>query len=63
MNSKRPTRRLMIIKTAKVKENLDGSERKLVTHKGIPIRLSANFSTEALQARRDLHAIFKMNVE
>ena len=53
MNLKRPTQRLMINKMAKVKENLNSSERKLVTYKGIPIRLSANFSTEALQARRD----------
>ena len=28
-------------------------EKKLVTYKGIPIRLSADFSKETLQARRD----------
>ena len=35
-------------------------ENKLVTYKGIPIRLSADFSTEALQARRDWQEIFKV---
>ena len=28
-------------------------ENKLVTYRGVPIRLSADFSTETLQARRD----------
>ena len=28
-------------------------ERKRVTYKGVPIRLSADFSKETLQARRD----------
>ena len=35
-------------------------ENKLVTYKGIPIRLSADFSTEALQARRDWQEIFRV---
>ena len=29
------------------------------TYKGTPIRLSADFSTETLQARRERHGIFK----
>ena len=29
-------------------------------YKGIPIRLSANFSTETLQTRREWHNIFKV---
>ncbi|KAF6074957.1 hypothetical protein HJG60_009367 [Phyllostomus discolor] len=58
-NPKRPTTRHNIIKIPKVKDkgNLKSSKRKavsyLVTCKGAPIRLSADFSTETLQARRD----------
>ena len=33
-------------------------ERKLVTYKGNPIRMSADFSTETLQAIRDWQEIF-----
>ena len=32
-------------------------EKKQITYKGTPIRLSADFSTEALQARRERHDI------
>ena len=35
-----------------------GRERKKVTYKGKPIRLSPDFSTETLQARREWHDIF-----
>ena len=35
-------------------------EKKLVTYKGIPIQLSADFSKETLQARRDWQEIFKV---
>ena len=38
-------------------------EKQLVIYKGIPIRLSANFSTETLQARREWHEIFNMMKE
>jgi len=31
-----------------------------MTYKGIPIRLSADFSTETLQARREWHCAFKV---
>ena len=34
-------------------------EKKLVTYRGVPIRLSADFSKETLQARRDWQEIFK----
>ena len=30
------------------------------TYKGAPIRLSADFSAETLQARKDWHSIFKV---
>ena len=33
-------------------------ERKKVTYKGKPIRLSSHFSTETLQARREWYDIF-----
>ena len=32
----------------------------MITYKGIPIRLSADFSTESLQARWEWHNIFKV---
>ena len=34
-------------------------EKKLVTYRGVPIRLSADFSEETLQSRRDWQEIFK----
>ena len=40
-----------ILKAARDKHN--------VTYKGIPIRLSADFSTETLQARRGCQDVFK----
>ena len=35
-------------------------EKKLVTYRGVPIRLSADFSKEILQARRDWQEILKV---
>ena len=35
-------------------------EKQLVTYRGIPIRLSADFSKETLQARRDWQGIFNV---
>ena len=35
-------------------------EKERVTYKGVPIRLSADFSKEILQARRDWQEIFKV---
>ena len=35
-------------------------EKQRVTYKGIPIRLSTDFSKETLQARRDWQKVFKM---
>ena len=32
-------------------------EKKQITYKGTPIRLSADFSTETLQARREWHDV------
>ena len=35
-------------------------EKKLLTYRGVPIRLSADFSKETFQARRDWQEIFKV---
>ena len=35
-------------------------EKQIVTYRGVPIRLSADFSKETLQARRDWQEIFKV---
>ena len=35
-------------------------EKDTVTYKGVPIRLSADFSKETLQARRDWQEVFKL---
>ena len=59
MEAKRPTPRHIIIKMPKIKDkerNLKAArEKKLVTYRGVPITLSADFSKETLQARRDWH--------
>ena len=62
MNPNRPTPRHIIIKMAKVKERIlkAAREKQSVTYKGTPIRLSADFSTKSLQARRKWQEIFKV---
>ena len=35
-------------------------EKQIVTHKGVPIGLSADFSKETLQAKRDWQEVFKV---
>ena len=35
-------------------------EKQLVTYRGVPIRMSVDFSKETLQARRDWQGIFKV---
>ena len=61
---KRPTPRHSIIKMPEVKYKKRilkaAREKKLVTFREIPIRLSADFSKESLQARRDWQEIFKV---
>ena len=57
MHAKRPTPRHIIIKMLKVKDKerilKAAREKKLVTYRGVPIRLLADCSKETLQARRD----------
>ena len=60
MNPNRNTPRHTIIKMTKVRENSKDSNRKTVTYQGTPIMLSANFSTETLQVRREWHDIFRV---
>ena len=57
MNLKKPTPRHINIKMQKVKdrENRKSSKRKIVIYNTAPMRLSADFSTETFQARRDWH--------
>ena len=56
MDAKRPTPRHIIIKMPKGKDKerilIEAREKHLVTYKRVPIRLSADFSKETLQARR-----------
>ena len=63
MDAKRPIPRHIIVKMPKVKDKerilKAVREKKLVSYKGIPIRLSADFSKETLQARREWQEIFK----
>ena len=64
MDPKRPTPRHIIIKMPKVKDKeriLKAARiKKAVTYKGVPIGLSADFSKETLQARRDWKEVFKV---
>ena len=64
MDPKGATPRHIIIKMPKVKDKekiLKAAREKLtVTYKGVPIRLSADFSKETLQARRDWQEIFEV---
>ena len=64
MDAKRPTPRHIIIKMPKVKDKerilKAAKEKKLVTYRGIPIRLPEDFSKETLQARRDWQEIVKV---
>ena len=64
INPRRNTLRHIVIKLMKIKDRdkiLKATrEKQQITHKGNPIRLSADFSTETLQARREWHDIFKV---
>uniref|UniRef100_A0A9L0RFY6 L1 transposable element RRM domain-containing protein n=1 Tax=Equus caballus TaxID=9796 RepID=A0A9L0RFY6_HORSE len=62
INARRPTPRHIVVKLAKVndKEKILGTARqKKLTYKGTPIRLSADFSAETLQARREWNDILQ----
>ena len=61
---KRNMPRHILIKLSKIKYKekiLKATrEKQKLTYKGIPIRLSADFSAETLQARREWQVIFKV---
>ena len=64
LDPRRHTPRHIIIALAKIKDKETtlkaDREKETLTYKGVPIRLSADFSKETLQARRDWKEIFKV---
>ena len=64
LDPRRNTPRHIIITLAKIKEKeriLEAArEKDTVTYKGVPIRLSADFFKETLQARRDWQEVFQV---
>ena len=64
LDPRRNTPRHIIITLPKIKQRerilKAAREKETVTYKGIPIRLSADFSKETLPARRDWHEAFKV---
>mgnify|MGYP002338468411 CR=1 FL=1 len=62
INPRRDTPRHIVIKMMKIKDKdkilKAAREKQQITYKGAPIRLSTDFSTETLQARREWHDIF-----
>ena len=63
MEPRKHTPRHIIITLAKIKDERilkAAREKDMVTYKGLPIRLSADFSKETLQARRGWKEVFKV---
>ena len=64
INPRRNTPRHILIKWTKIKGKEKilkaAREEKQITYKGTPIRLSAGFSAETLQARREWHDTLNM---
>ena len=64
INPRRNTSRHILIKLSKIKYKEKilkaAREKQQITYKGIPIRLTADLSAEALQARREWQDIFKV---
>ena len=64
LDTRKHTARHIIIRLAKIKDKeriLKAARGKeTVTYKGVPIRLSADFSKETLQARRGWKEVFKI---
>ena len=57
-----PRHILITLSKIKYKEKISkaGREKQQIRYKGIPIRLTADLSAEALQARREWQEIFKV---
>ena len=64
INPRRNTPRHIVIKLSRIKDKeklLKATrEKRQITYKGTPIRLTADFSAETLQVRREWHDIFKV---
>ena len=64
INPRRNMPRHIVIKLAKIKDKEKllkaAREKQQITYKGTPIRLTADFSAETLQARREWHDVFKV---
>ena len=64
LDPRRNTPKHIIITLAKIKEKerifKAAREKETVTYKGVPIRLSADFSKETLQARRGWKEVFQV---
>ena len=64
LDSRRNTPRHIIIPLDKIKNKerilKAAREKEIVTYKGMPIRLSADFSKETLQARRGWQEVFQV---
>ena len=65
INPRNNTPRHILIKLTKMKfiEKKAAREKQKITYKGIPIRLSADFSAETLQARREWQDILEVMKE
>ena len=67
INSRRNMPRHILIKLSKIKYKEQilkaAREKQQLTHKGIPIKLTADLSAETLQTRREWQDIFKVRKE
>ena len=67
MNRRQNMPRHLLIKLTKIKHKVQtlksAREKKQITHKGIPIRITADLSIEALHARREWQDIFRVMKE
>ena len=66
INPRQNTPRHILIKLTKIKHKeqiLKAAREKQITHKGIPIRITADLSIETLQARREWQDILKVMKE
>ena len=67
INPRRNTPRHILIKLTKIKHKEQilkaAREKQKITHKGIPIRITADLSTETLQARREWQDILRVMKE
>ena len=67
INPKRNTPRYIVIKLIKIKDKekllKPTRQKRQITYKGTSIRLTADFSAETLQARREWHDTFKVMKE